>query len=144
MRGDSWMSFAPPAVTRCKNTESPRAARRWITRWRRSQSSTALNRFVDVSSLEKKGNAMNEKGREALVQAALDGVEQLRGMYRRGNAVCAMGALHRAFNVQCDSDLYSLGVLKRGVHVCPECGVRRSREGSLITHLNDDHEFDFL
>ena len=95
---------------------------------------------------------MNERAREVLVKAALDGVKQVRGSYVTGTAMCALGVLAHAL---CgNADVVQVGEQEfseaTGISFaisaqeCPACGKVRSSEFALIYHLNDEHELDFL
>lgn len=95
---------------------------------------------------------MNDVARNKLVQAQLDGVNQIRYHYSKSDGKCAMGVLGFRVNdnVVQRSQLFKeygfnfddVGYMKLS---CPgECGKRFTLEADLVVHLNDDHEWDFL
>jgi hypothetical protein len=88
---------------------------------------------------------MNDKGREALVKAALDGVEQTFGAFMQDEKRCAVGVLMEAAgNPQFLSAVNVSFDLRDGPQACPACDESGWSEMNLIMHLNDAHRFDFL
>ena len=89
---------------------------------------------------------MNAKGREVLIAAALAGVRQVRHMeYDGEGGYCGLGVLAKAAGTTgLDMlDLYDL----EGDMVCPLCPHTHMAEGpefTMVAHLNDYHELDFL
>lgn len=91
---------------------------------------------------------MNDQGREALVQAALRGVRQIRAKFAdEHGGRCALGVLADAAGlnplVEPWSDTeraYGLDLTKQPCALCGFMGT----ESQTIAHLNDIHELDFL
>jgi len=89
---------------------------------------------------------MTRAAREALIQAALDGVPQLIGRLFDGRGgYCALGVLEKLSDEQTG--------LSTPVNACPICGATEEtyhngyeirNEGALLVHYNNDHLFDFL
>jgi hypothetical protein len=95
---------------------------------------------------------MNERGRDALIQAALAGRPQAIGhIYDRQHGHCALGILADDAGLldKMMPDLVSIASLATiydlaGLRPCPTgCGYR-AIEVDLIAHLNDQHHWDFL
>lgn len=91
---------------------------------------------------------MNSKAADALRQAALSGMPQVKYAQDDGNGGhCAVGAISMALIGQC-YDYWTLAPLagfKPTAMYCPVCKSHQSRnEGWLIAHLNNDHSWDFL
>jgi hypothetical protein len=90
---------------------------------------------------------VNDRAREVLIQAAMNGLRQITGRaFDADDGRCALGALWEAlpdkshFAMQ---RVYELDMARDTE--CPECGKRQyAGEVGLIEHLNDDHRFDFL
>jgi hypothetical protein len=98
---------------------------------------------------------MNERGLDALVQAALAGQKQIFGsMNDRRGGLCALGVLAQAAGVLDEPIGHRFSVIAaaydlHGARKCPlsECSRRdpwRMSEAELIVHLNDHHRWDFL
>jgi len=88
---------------------------------------------------------MNERAREVLVKAALDGVPQwFRGVPTTAGdrAKCAVIALSDAIPV--NADIYTAYDLSRTPQRCSVCDWSATDEALLLIHLNDTHRFDFL
>jgi hypothetical protein len=95
---------------------------------------------------------MNERGAEVLEAAAMKGTKQIKGRRSDGlDGYCALGILDaaRTRNVRQEFGLTT------PVSGCPECGAMVhpgpynpgmpiADEDSLIAHLNNDHDWDFL
>lgn len=87
---------------------------------------------------------MNERGRNALRQAALDGVRQIfNALLDERGGRCAVGVLHDALpNCLYDWSYYGLD---RRMDACPTCGLAGEfDEFTILVHGNDYHHFDFL
>jgi hypothetical protein len=89
---------------------------------------------------------------EALVQAQLRGVPQIKGNRagrRRGHRAerCGLGCVMEAVDGSPWSDAYHKAGLAYTVitEPCPVgCGKRLHGSVHIVTHLNDDHAFDFI
>ena|SRR5690349_13030497 len=97
---------------------------------------------------------MNDKAREVLVAAALNGVEQVRGTFGAGDARCAMGVLGESLGLLKRSpwnyitfdqkpipswEMFSLDIEK----ICKEFDITQ-KELFEIMNANDDKGWDFL
>lgn len=108
---------------------------------------------------------MNERGREALVQAALSGRRQIFGEFHeyQPDGDCAVGVLHRALGrwhwwhpihwfqpvpfLACLKKIDRVFGLAQTGAVCERCqspGKSWWSEMNLLLHLNDGHRADFL
>jgi hypothetical protein len=101
---------------------------------------------------------MNQRGRDALVAAALAGQRQIVGTMSDGHGgLCAMGVLAAAARVldaktghrfAVVATLYDLNDAL--IYECAEAACRRwgppvkMSEADLVVHLNDHHRWDFL
>lgn len=86
---------------------------------------------------------MNGKAVEVLVGAAMRGEKQAFGAFRVGDAICAYEALRRAPRPRY-AHTGTFFALSKERCACPECGIVQYNEQSLIFHLNDNHQCDFL
>lgn len=98
---------------------------------------------------------MNERGRDVLRQAALDGVKQCKGGYMKfdhGPSYCALGIFvrkHPSVMPGCEDwdrlmRYYGIAPYETGTVTCEICGETSMGEEGLIVHLNDEHDLDFL
>lgn len=90
---------------------------------------------------------MNDLARQKLIDAALRGVRQIKGRLRDSKGgMCALGALgYRTGEYEQWMELGHLYEMKEEICDCPfSCGLKFLCEGSLIVHLNDKHDLDFL
>lgn len=98
---------------------------------------------------------MNERGREVLRQAALDGIPQVTGSYHTMDAYCGVGVLGKAMGLDLSACTYmelNAALAKINIHFdlvqdwteCPLCLEITADQMILITHLNDTHKLDFL
>ena len=92
---------------------------------------------------------MNEQAREALVSASLQGVRQIRGIFWNGKGgYCALGVLAKSLGLE-GSRIEPWYKTEHGAELsqerlqCPACNFM-GVESLVISHMNDDHEFDFL
>lgn len=94
---------------------------------------------------------MNERGFDALVAAALSGQRQIRGKLSDTTGLCALGVLYdtlyprnmRGGLEANEDDVVSSFELSREASKCPDCEAILT-EASMLVHLNDVHEWDFL
>lgn len=96
---------------------------------------------------------MNERGVGVLVDAAMRGQKQVRGMFYDGQGgMCASAVLSEALNRRAGVgeswSWDSLAVITEaydltGWRKCPECGDKM-HDLNLVAHLNDAHSADFL
>jgi len=95
---------------------------------------------------------LTDEARDALVDAALRGVEQCFGKARDAEARCAMGAITEALNgIPGWTDRLRYRIfLPDDVIECPADGLygpcwrRFPRSAPILVHLNDFHHWDFL
>jgi hypothetical protein len=86
---------------------------------------------------------MNEAGRSALRQAALDGVRQITGrLLDEDGGYCAAGVLANAAPSACLSWKDDYDITAESVK-CSICDVTVD-EFALLVHGNDDHHLGFL
>lgn len=94
---------------------------------------------------------MNQRGRDVLIQAALEGRPQWRSHSKHPSSAeydstCAMLLLMR-LSPQSFLSLYGMMKdfgLSSDPQRCPVCDQGCRTEFALGVHLNDDHGFDFL
>jgi len=98
---------------------------------------------------------MNDLARGKLVEAALNGVPQIRATYQSSDGLCGLGVLgyRLAMGREAIQALDREMGLDLQIASCPECGEKWTAEPAtivfsigrhLVTHLNDDHHMDFL
>ncbi len=102
---------------------------------------------------------MNERGRQALIDAALKGVPQHFGAFSDGgDGLCALGVLAKAcgwtgkdpetvdtdtwMRLEQEFELDQTFRTHRPLRC--ECGLGFNNESTLIAHLNDMHHLDFI
>jgi len=85
---------------------------------------------------------MNQRGRDALRAAGLAGVRQITGILSdRHGGLCALGVLAKAAGRE---DSLSKAFDLDRMACCHLCTVGAMRESSLLAHMNDWHDLDFL
>lgn len=103
---------------------------------------------------------MNQQARDLLVNAALQGRPQITKAYHSGNGDCAIGVLHdlseqhnretcmwreRPALISQANDTIKVAGLSVDTRPCPvEKCFYAGTEGRMISHLNDEHKWDFL
>lgn len=95
---------------------------------------------------------MNERGVEVLVSAAMRGVKQIKGSLAHNDARCGHGVLREALGFDLSERLRQIepeylsayGFDLSTERVCAECGEVLANEVGYLTHLNDEHDYDFL
>mgnify|MGYP001558744460 CR=1 FL=1 len=94
---------------------------------------------------------MNQLAKDVLRKAWLDGTPQIKGRLFDGQGgMCAWGVLGAALGYTTGITFYaSLGMIRRTYSLssaryvpCPFC-AKTCDEGSLLVHLNNEHDLDF-
>lgn len=94
---------------------------------------------------------MNQEARDRLVEAELQGVEQIRGTFAIREGRCALGVLGFGLEGSDPLALLSKYEFSEKVVACPFVGTNLEMnicyprsEAMLVAHLNDTHKLSFL
>jgi len=95
---------------------------------------------------------MNQAARDALINAAMVGTPQTFGMFVEeddaGHIIGQCGLAVLGFDDETESKewvtLAELWGLSLETAFCPECNMSYPDEATLVAHLNDTHNFDFI